>query len=314
MFSSSSRGGSKALHYIEIPFDADHPFGYLISHYAQPTEGNYTIHIHQGLEIGIVLRGQSRHIYDNYSYIANPGQIWFSGLWEPHGIEIIEPDTSHLIIEILPDFLRTPQTFSRPTWLEIFQMPPKDRPQALNKEDQDYSLQIADKIIHLIEQDSNYKLNWLRLALKEFLLHFTENIDLERFAQMEEKSNALFRLYPAMILVEKSYGEKITLNEAAKAAKMSRSLFASLFQEIMGISFQQYRLRIQIAAAINKLKTTDKKLEVIAQECGFTDASYLIRTFKSIVKQTPNEYRRDSQKYLSETSLININLLDSCSS
>jgi AraC-like DNA-binding protein len=39
------------------------------------------------------------------------------------------------------------------------------------------------------------------------------------------------------------------------------------------------------------LETTDRSAGEIAEECGFTDASYFAKTFKAAFGITPKEYR-----------------------
>jgi AraC-like DNA-binding protein len=39
------------------------------------------------------------------------------------------------------------------------------------------------------------------------------------------------------------------------------------------------------------LRTTDRSASEIAEACGFTEASYFAKTFKSVFGMTPKEYR-----------------------
>ena len=39
------------------------------------------------------------------------------------------------------------------------------------------------------------------------------------------------------------------------------------------------------------LRETDKTTAEIAEDCGFTDASYFTKTFKTAFGETPKEYR-----------------------
>jgi AraC-like DNA-binding protein len=43
--------------------------------------------------------------------------------------------------------------------------------------------------------------------------------------------------------------------------------------------------------ALALLRLTDKTIAEIAEECGFSDASYFTKSFKNIYSVTPKDYR-----------------------
>jgi AraC-like DNA-binding protein len=292
---------------FQYPFDVDHPIVYQEVFYPKTTEPNYDIH--QGLELGIVLTGLQRRLYEKYDFIAEPGQIWFAGLWEPHGCEVLNPKTRVLVMEIVPDFFAGHEPYSRLNWFEIFQLSPQVRPQANSLEDRRFVLNIARKMMQTMKKESPFKLDWLNFAIRELLLYFYEELSRTPAGQDHYRENTwLHHLSPALALIEETRGRKITLAEAARASNMSRSLFIRLFQQIMGMSFGKYCLRMRMAGVINDLRNTDKKLESMAVDWGFTNASHLIRTFKTLFKQTPYDYRRTWQKQPTPVSPILVRL------
>lgn len=64
-----------------------------------------------------------------------------------------------------------------------------------------------------------------------------------------------------------------------------------MLKERKGITLRQYIISYRLKMAKRLLELTDKSAAEIAQECGFTDASYFAKTFKASFGITPKEYR-----------------------
>lgn len=66
-----------------------------------------------------------------------------------------------------------------------------------------------------------------------------------------------------------------------------------MLKEKKGITLRQYIISYRLKLAKKLLETTNKSAVEIADECGFTDASYFAKTFKSAFGITPKEYRNE---------------------
>ncbi|MBO5908114.1 MAG: helix-turn-helix domain-containing protein [Clostridia bacterium] len=64
-----------------------------------------------------------------------------------------------------------------------------------------------------------------------------------------------------------------------------------MLKERRGITLRQYIISFRLKAARRMLELTDKSAVEIAEEGGFTDASYFAKSFKSAFGETPKEYR-----------------------
>lgn len=58
--------------------------------------------------------------------------------------------------------------------------------------------------------------------------------------------------------------------------------FQKSFQECFGVTFYQYFLQHRLLRSLELLMFTDKSHKVIAHECGFSDYSHYIKTFKRL--------------------------------
>lgn len=274
--------------YLDIQEDGQHPLAWGVNRYARPTQPHFDIHV--GLELGIVLQGRSRRLYDGSDFETSPGQFWLAGLWEPHGFEVLAPRTEHLVLGFLPQFLGDGGA-SGCDWMTLFNLEPSHRPQADSPHDRRLVLEVARRVQRLMARPGRYTLTHVQLEIQRLLLHFMERVPPmpangagTRLPQRQE-------LLPALMLVEQRPADRLTLASAARAAHMGRSKFAATFRALMGVSFARYLQRRRLAGVMRDLRSTDRKLADLARVWGFSDAPHLVRVFRSVVGETPQAYR-----------------------
>ncbi len=66
---------------------------------------------------------------------------------------------------------------------------------------------------------------------------------------------------------------------------------SKMLKDKKGITLHQYVIQYRIKYALSMLKYSDKSIADIADETGFTDASYFTKSFKAQFGMTPKEYR-----------------------
>ena len=87
------------------------------------------------------------------------------------------------------------------------------------------------------------------------------------------------------------WSEKLTITDLAEKFHVGTTKLKKDFKQITTETIHTYQLRMQVHAARNLLNSTDLSLVQIAVECGFTDESHLIRSFRKVLGSTPGEYR-----------------------
>ena len=85
--------------------------------------------------------------------------------------------------------------------------------------------------------------------------------------------------------------EVIRVEHLAKLCNMSYSNFAKRFHALYGQSCKSYIEFVRISKTKDFLTFTDYDLTYISQECGFSDCSHFIRTFRKVTGTTPNQFR-----------------------
>ena len=66
---------------------------------------------------------------------------------------------------------------------------------------------------------------------------------------------------------------------------------SKVLKDKKGMTLRQYVISYRLKRAKRLLELTDKSAQEIAEECGFTDASYFAKSFKGAFGMTPKEYR-----------------------
>ena len=96
--------------------------------------------------------------------------------------------------------------------------------------------------------------------------------------------------------IRENAGDEISNTEIGAIFGYHPFYVSNLLKEKKGITLRQYIIAYRLKSAKRLLELTDKSAAEIADECGFTDASYFAKTFKAAFGLTPKEYR-NSFKY-----------------
>lgn len=92
--------------------------------------------------------------------------------------------------------------------------------------------------------------------------------------------------------MKKNFRERITLEEMAAMASMSKYYFIKVFKKAAGISPGEYLKYCRINEAKRLLKETSYPVSQIAELVGYGNANIFIQNFKQCVGITPLKYRR----------------------
>ena len=84
----------------------------------------------------------------------------------------------------------------------------------------------------------------------------------------------------------------ISLGETAEKANLSKEAFCRFFKLRTRKTFTQYLLQLRINDAQKLLQDTDLGISEIAFRVGFENLSYFNRSFKSISRTTPLDFRK----------------------
>lgn len=117
-------------------------------------------------------------------------------------------------------------------------------------------------------------------------LSFTENkSDEDESASISEKVQKV-REYMMV-----HYADKISLDLLSSVFFVSKFHLSREYKRFYGVTLMNDLVSIRISHAKSLLRFTEKSVEQIAEECGFSDSAYFIKVFKSAENMTPYTYR-----------------------
>ncbi|MBE5966028.1 MAG: helix-turn-helix domain-containing protein [Lachnospiraceae bacterium] len=105
----------------------------------------------------------------------------------------------------------------------------------------------------------------------------------------------------SVLMVVRSYIEnnytnpEIGTNFLSKEFCISLGYLSTSFNKEFGIPITKYIIKLRMGYAKRLLKKTSLCIHDIAENCGFRNVSYFMRTFKKQVGCTPNEFREKRQ-------------------
>ena len=106
-------------------------------------------------------------------------------------------------------------------------------------------------------------------------------------------SSSYSYIFKVIALLEQPKNTGLTTAALADQFHVGKTKLEKDFKNCTGHTIHAFRLRVQLQAARLQLVTTDNSLAQIAEHCGFTDHSHLIRCFRAEYGITPGQYRKE---------------------
>ena len=97
-----------------------------------------------------------------------------------------------------------------------------------------------------------------------------------------------------MAFLQTHFREKLTLDQVAEAANVSRNTCLTCFRRVLGLSPMEYLLSYRLSQAAHLLLTSDLPVARVAEACGLGDASYFGKCFRRKTGLSPSQYRRET--------------------
>ena len=99
----------------------------------------------------------------------------------------------------------------------------------------------------------------------------------------------------AILYIREHFKENISFEDIQKTTDYSKSHFARLFKETLGMNVTEYLNKFRIEKSCLDLIYTDKNITEIAMENGFNNIQYFSRVFKQFMDCTPKQYQRKAK-------------------
>lgn len=128
---------------------------------------------------------------------------------------------------------------------------------------------------------------------KEFV---SGKLELFRPAEGEKSMLLQSRMRSMLQYISENYREKITLEEIASAASVSKSEALRCFRSCIGTSPVKYLISYRLNRAGELLRASDDSVTSVAAAVGFDNVSYFVRAFTTEFGVTPGKLRKTGRE------------------
>lgn len=265
------------------------------------TDNYVNWHWHKEFEIGFVTEGTVNVGCGNRKYILKSGDIFFVNSNVLHSMyndappynsifksitfdgSVIAGDTNSIFYTkyLLPilsnnslrDFTLKPSDNNYPRLMSLI----SNIWNAVYSETPDYEIIVRNELSNIFR----------------ILIHLPENIIYDNndnnYNYTQENRVQLILNY-----IHSHYREKITLDDLAQAASVSKTEAMRSFKSIIGQSPIKYLKNYKLQNAAYMISNKNYSIGQICELCGFDDNSYFSKSFKEMYHCTPHAYREDS--------------------
>lgn len=153
-----------------------------------------------------------------------------------------------------------------------------------------------EALLRIRKEDASadlYSVAGLRSAVLKFLLHLYRTHGTKTAPEREPEAPALRAVRIGVEYVKSHLSEKITLDQVAAAAGLSKYYFLRKFRQITGVTVTDYVNRLRCEYAKEFLQRGTYSSKEVASLCGFESVSYFSSVFKKYTGAKPSDYKKN---------------------
>lgn len=273
-----------------LGLDPKFPF-YIFRQSYCPDECMKRPHLHNYLELSLVIRGSMRYDLIGGEVFLRPGDTMILNNLEQHCVTAGKDGCEIYVLCFYPELVWSGTATIDLQYLETFFSRQNNFYNYLPRE-KDYSIAVSSLICDIfsefIEQEEGY-----RLMIKAKLLCLLTLLYRKHPVKPAHTDKSFERFDALIQYLGEKYAERITLADSAALCGLSPQYFSTLFRETFGVSYSVYLCRLRVAKCMELLKTTSLPVAEIARQCGFRNLSHFHKTFRNIAGTTANKYRAE---------------------
>lgn len=250
-------------------------------------------HWHQGIELNYLIKGKDlRFALEGQTYHFNSGDIWLVNRRQIHSAsgEAGEREYEGLIID--DDFLLSQYPSSINWNLNLLGQKSTKKQRAYNE--------LLKEIVALGRLCRKPLTDARRFIVLSHLMKIIVLLD-QNFNNKEQivQSPNLALGDEIIKYINEHFQEDIQVGDIAQKFNISHVTLNRQLKQTNNLSMGKYLKLVRLMHARELLLNTNKSIELVAYESGFSNTRVLNRNFKSWKYKTPTEYRNEFSKYFS---------------
>jgi len=284
---------SEDLKELTFHGDSNFPVAVYTTDIQQNILGYIPLHWHNELQFVVVLEGQVQFTIDSNTVLLGEGDGLFINANLLHTSTSYDCDNSKYIcfdIDASLFLLNNPLLES----FGAFILNPERLPYAVLNPSIQWQKNTIEHLKSMYalytEKSYGFELLFISSLLKichELITHISADPIVPTLSGNEHQ-----RIKELLSYIHAHFSEKITLDDIASAANISRSECCRFFKKMTQTTPIEYLTSYRINQSIYLLKNSDLTITEIAIEVGFSSASYFIDKFKKHTHYTPKEFQR----------------------
>ena len=108
----------------------------------------------------------------------------------------------------------------------------------------------------------------------------------------------------ALEFIETNTSRSVGLEEIAAYAFLSKYHFHRVFKSLIGNTTKDYLTRLRLEKAALMLKSSDRSINQIAYDCGYSSPETFMRAFKSFFSVTPSVFREGTRQEIAQKEIV----------
>lgn len=250
-------------------------------------------HWHQGIELNYLIKGKDlRFALEGQTYHFNSGDIWLVNRRQIHSAsgEAGEWKYEGLIID--DDFLLSQYPSSINWNLNLLGQKSTKKQRAYNE--------LVKEIVALGRLCRKPLTDARRFIVLSHLMKIIVLLD-QNFNNKEQivQSPNLALGDEIIKYINEHFQEDIQVGDIAQKFNIAHVTLNRQLKQTNNLSMGKYLKLVRLMHARELLLNTNKSIELVAYESGFSNTRVLNRNFKSWKYKTPTEYRNEFSKYFS---------------
>jgi len=250
-------------------------------------------HTHDFVELIYVYEGKVNHKVDNTEYSLGRGDLLFINYGCRHSFET-DDNLEYVNIILKPDFISRSLKGEKNVFSLLTLSSFNEFSNKVNRAKQfiHFSKEERNRVEALISimEDEERKNNGSDFVLRSALNIFLAIV----FRQMSFSLKEHFEINSELLVyIRDNCGERFSLKDVAAKGSYNPSYFSRAFKKFTGIPYLEFLSKCRVEKACVLLSSTDKKIEEIISECGFSDRTRFFKLFYKEIGITPLQYRKN---------------------
>lgn len=257
--------------------------------------GYVQLHWHDEIQFALVTKGSVKFTVGQSTYIVEKSAGIFINSNSLHSAKPHDQsEGEYICIDVSPDFFwGPPESIIRQKYMEPFLKSTSVSSVEL-KLNVDWEKDILKSLKDLYEiyEQKNFgfelKVQYMLLNVLHLMIVNSSWRDTEArsYAFVEDQ-----RIKKILSYIQENYKQKITLENIAKNANLSRAECSRFFKRMTAQTPFEYLISYRINQSMLLLKNSAMSITEIADEVGFGSVSYFIEKFRKQTHYTPKEFR-----------------------